>query len=259
MDALLVVLLIVIGNVLGYLLWPWGDRPPETEKIVTGPDGHDERASEKLVSLIDLLFALVLTLPVIVSEDVVRAPWDSNAPVVLALVLAYYLVIRSFVDWHIAMEDAPYWIRTSPHKSWELRRVYVDFLIVIAYVMLFLSTKELATDPGSDIGEFLFLLAVIVVLYILWGILRRVAYKSQHEFRRTTLVVALVGFAAIWGAYRLDHDQVLWLHHHATERNIIALALAFAVLGAYRFKNWHEIRHIRSISETGTQAEAAEG
>jgi hypothetical protein len=186
---------------------------------------------------------------VIISEDVVRAPWDSNVPVVLALVLTYYVVIRSYVDWHIAMEDAPYWIRTSPKKSWELRRVYVDFLIVSAYVMLFLSTKALATESSSDIGEFLFLLAVIVALYLLWGVLRQVAYRSQHEFRRSTLVLALVGFGAIWGAYRLDYDQVFWLQHHATERNVIALALAFAVLLAYRFRNWREIRHIRSIPE----------
>jgi hypothetical protein len=225
-------------------------RPARVEgrAEISGPDEHDRRASERLVGLIDLLFALVLTLPILVTEDVIRQPWDANLPVLLALGTAYYVVIRSFVDWHLAMEDAPYWIRTSPKKSWELKRIYVDFAIVMAYVMLFLSTKELSKHASADIGQFLFLLGVIIALYLAWGALRWVAYRAQHEYRWHTLAEALVGFLAIWGAYRLDHDRVGWFDAHAVARNTAALVLALMMLVAYRYRNWNEMRHIRALS-----------
>jgi hypothetical protein len=252
MVVLLVACLVAVAGALIALLAPRA-APALVQRTVSGPDEHDQRASDRLVSLIDLLFALVLTLPVFVTEDVVRAPWDGNLPTVMALTIAYYVVIRSFVDWHIAMEDAPYWIRTSDHKSWELRRVYVDFAIVMAYVMLFLSIKELSKHPGTDIGQFLLLLAIIIGCYLLWGALRWIAYREQHEYRWHTLVEAVVGFAAVWAAYRIDRDEVGWFADHSTARNTTALALAFVLLAAYRLRNWREIRHVRTLASTTPQ------
>jgi hypothetical protein len=251
-DALLVLCLAVIVLVWGALLG-LPPRPRREVAIADGPGKSDVRASERLVSLIDLLFALVLTLPVVVSQDVVRAPWHGNIPVVLALVLGYYVVIRSYIDWHVAMEDAPYWIRSGSHKSAELRRVYVDFLIVMAYVLLLLSTKDLTTNPDSDIGEFLSLFFVVFALYLVWGALRSFAYGPLHEFRWLTLAIALIGFAAIWGAYRLDRNQVRWLHNHTT-LNTVALVLAFAMYSTYRMRNWREMRPGHSLATTAPQA-----
>jgi hypothetical protein len=236
-------LLLCIGTVVvawGALLF-LPPRPRREVDVVGGPSESDIRASDRLVSLIDLLFALVLTLPIVISQDVVRAPWHSNIPVVLALMLGYYVVVRSYIDWHVAMEDAPYWIRTGNHKSAELRRVYVDFFIVMSYVLLLLSTKDLPKSPGSDIGEFLLLFCVMFALYLTWGALRHFAYGVQHEFRWLTLAVALTGFAAIWCAYRLDRDHLRWLHSDTT-LNTIALALAFVTYAVYRRRNWREMR-----------------
>jgi len=242
----LVVCLALVGLTAAVLLRP-GGGPSAAIQIITGPDEYDVRASQRVVGLIDLLFALVLTLPVATSENVVREPWHSNVAVVAALALGYYVVVRSFIDWHIAMEDAPYWIRTSSQRSWELRRVYVDCLIVMAYVLLFLSAKSLASSPSGDLGEYLLLFVVIFGLYVTWGQLRHVAYESQHEFRWGTLAVALAGFAALWGAYRIEHDHVHWLSGHGEARNVTALALAFLVYASYRFRNWKEMRARRAL------------
>lgn len=247
MCAALVACLFVTAAAVGALLWPREPLHNPTRKV-SGPTKHDETASGRLVSLIDMLFALVIALPVVIAEDVIRAPWDANLPVVIALATGYYVVIRSFIDWHIAMEDAPYWIRTSPQKSWELKRVYVDFAIVMAYAMLFLSTKDLATRPGSEIGPFLFLLGAITLLYLAWGALRWFTYRAEHEYRWHTLFEATVGFIALWGAYRIEHDHGLLLEGHGTTRNSLALALALVVLLAYRLRNWREIRHVRSLA-----------
>jgi hypothetical protein len=231
------------------MLWPRAPRPGRDEpQIITGPDKYDAEASARVVGLIDLLFALVLTLPAVTSTGTVRAPWHSNVPAVLALVLGYYVVVRSFIDWHIAMEDAPYWIRTSARRTWELRRVYVDCGIVIAYVMLFLSADSLTTKGSSDIGEYLAVFVAVFVLYLVWGRLRRISYRTQHEFKDPTLVTALVGFLAIWCAYRLDRDSVHWLSRHAELQNVLALLLAYMMYAAYRFRNWKEMRKRRAVA-----------
>lgn len=223
-------------------------NPSDAKQHVTGPDEYDQQASARVVSLIDLLFALVLTLPVVTSQNVLRAPWHSNVPVVLSIILGYYVVIRSFIDWHIAMEDAPYWIRTSTKRSWELWRVYVDCIIVMAYVLLFLSAQSLAKHSDGDVGEYLFLFSVIFMLYLTWGQLRRISYGRQHEFRWQTLATALVGFVAIWGAYRLEYDHVHWFSGHEEVRNVLALLLAFVMYSSYRMRNWREMRQRRAVS-----------
>jgi hypothetical protein len=187
------------------------------------------------------LFALVLTLPVVINPDLIRAPWHSNVQACLAVALGYYVVIRSYISWHVAMEDAPYWIRTGTHKTSELRRLYIDFFIVMSYVLLLLSTEDLAKHPGSDIGEYLALLAVVFVLYLGWGALRAFAYGPQHEFRWVTLVIALVGFAATWGAYRINRDDVRVVHSGATS-NTVALAASLVTYATYRMRNWREMR-----------------
>jgi hypothetical protein len=242
-EKLLFLCLAAVVLSIGFLLFSRRERGPRDAAPEAGPTDLDLGASEKLTSLIDLLFALVLTLPVVLTsdQDVVRAPWHSNIPAVVALFISYYVVIRSFVDWHIAMQDAPYWIRTSSLKAWELRRVYVDFAIVILYVMLFLSTGALPTHAGTDISEFLLLLAAIIALYVIWGTLRHLVYETYHEFRFRILALAFVGFLAVWGAYRLDRVSVHWVTNNTT-RNSLALALAASVLLAYRRRNWKEIR-----------------
>jgi hypothetical protein len=208
-----------------------GTKPRSTAK-------YDQKASDWLVSLIDLLFALVLTVPVLIAEDVVRSPWHSNIQIVLALGVGYYVVIRSFVDWHIAMDDAPYRIRSRGVR--ELWRTYVDFVIVMSYVVLFLSAKSLINDGGADISQYLLVLIAILVLYLIWGELRRGVYGSQHQFRSETIGLALVGLLAVWGAYQVDQDHIRWLDHAAT-RNTVALLSAFAILLVYRRRVWKEL------------------
>jgi len=72
-------------------------------------------------------------------------------------------------------------------------RVYIEFLIVMSYVMLFLSTQGLAKHAGSDIGEFLLLLAVIVLLYVLWGAGQIPIAGARVEFHHGS------DFASLWG------------------------------------------------------------
>lgn len=250
MEVLLAVCLGVA--ILAAVLMIVGPRSWRTsqaqQREIKGPEDYDERASERLVGLIDLLFALVLTLPVLTSQSVIHTPWHSNVPAVLAIVLGYYVVVRSFIDWHIAMEDAPYWIRTSDKRSFELWRVYVDCLIVMAYVLLFLSAQSLGSHSNADIGEYLFVFAVIFGLYLAWGQLRRLSYQNQHEFRWQTLVTALIGFVAIWGAYRLDRDRVHWLSNHSDLSNVIALSLALGMYASYRLRNWREMSKRRAVA-----------
>jgi cation transport ATPase len=238
MNALVIICLAIAALATVLLL----RRKNPAHEEIPRPHKSDQEASQRLVDLIDILFALVLGLPVLIGEDVFLHPGSHGAPVMLAYITGYYVVVRSYVDWHIAMEDAPYWIRTSAGRTWELRRVYVDFLIVIAYVMMFLSTRPLLKSPGADIGLFLSVVAVIPVLYLAWGALRRMAYGGGHEYLARTMTKAAVALFAVWGAYRFSREHGSWLGGHGTLRNDIAITVSLIIVLAYRRANWHEMR-----------------
>lgn len=236
-------------------LWPkLGQAAPmpanNTQTAPTEPQQADRDASEKLVDLIDILFALVLGLPVLIGTDVFTHPGSHGAPIILAFVTGTYVVVRSYVDWHISMEDAPYWIRTSTDsswllsagRSWELRRVYVDFVIVLAYVLMFLFTDPLVKSPGADIGRLLFILVVIQLLYLVWGALRRRTYGGGHEYLFGSITKAALGLLALWGAYRVSRDHGLLFGGHGTARNDVAIIAALIITLAYRRANWREMR-----------------
>jgi hypothetical protein len=212
---------------------------PSVPKPVTEADRN---ASQRLVDLIDILFALVLGLPVLIGAGVFVHPESAGAPVILAFITGYYVVVRSYVDWHIAMEDAPYWIRTSSGTVWELRRIYVDFFIVVAYVVMFLATRGLLRKRDADIGLYLFMLALIPALYLLWGALRQKAYGDWHEYSRRSMLTACLGLLAVWVAYRITRDQHVVLVHHGAVLNVIAEIAALVLVLAYRRANWREMR-----------------
>ena len=248
MEVVQTLLVLVAGLAALVLCWLALKRPRPAEDVAasTSAPRQDREApvQQNLVQLVDVLFALVLTLPVITQANIIRAPWQNwhaNVTMLVATLLGYYVVIRSYIDWHIAMADAPYKIRTEGDRFRELIRVYVDLLIVGSYVMLFLAAGHLARHPGGDLRPFLLFLALIVLLYIAWGVVRRRTYKTKREYKRPTLIIVLVGLLAICGAYWIDHSGDGLLAHHGTARDLTALGLALAVWIAYRKRNWSEI------------------
>lgn len=192
--------------------------------------------SSQLVRLIDLLFALVLVQGAVHYRSVFGVPSHIGLQVVLALLLVYYTVVRSFIDWHIAMESAPYRIMRSQCRTSELRRVYVDFLIVALYSFMLLKAHVLLTAPDAGLRLFFWSFPVLYALYLVWGWLRARAYHVQ-QFSERLLVLCLglsivlaAAYEAIFGTTAAGRRTV----------NSVALASALVLMACFRHFNWRQ-------------------
>jgi hypothetical protein len=219
-------------------------------------EGVEAATSAHLLRMIDFFFALVLGQGVLRFADVLKEPWgpESNLQVVLALVLVYYTVIRSFVAWHIAMERRRYRIEANDPdtaKTTELWRVYIDLFIVVTYAFLLLQAERLAGEGNadSDIKLLFFGLALLFVLYWAWGYLRRVAWgPDQFSFRW----LLIFGTLYLLLALVYTTDDPLRLGVTRGDANLISLALALVLMVAYRYVNFSQgDEERRRIGKTG--------
>jgi hypothetical protein len=201
----------------------------KSETVEAGASGH-------LVRLVDIFFALVLGQGVLLYEPVVKDPLHANAAVLLALATIYFTVIRSFIAWHLAMEQRRYRILADGNDAGELARVFIDVIIVGVYAYLLLVARPLTTHADANLTNFLFGFFVLFVLYCVWGVLRRLAWGSdQYKLK----VLAIFGglYLGLWLWYRLDRG----LFSHATS-NLVALGVALGLMIVYRHFNWGQGR-----------------
>jgi hypothetical protein len=200
------------------------------------PEEQEADISGHLVRLIDFFFGLVIAQGVLRFDSVFKAPWDATPQVLLALVVVYYTVVRSFIAWHSAIEQWRYRVLVSKDRirTIELWRVYTDIFIVIVYAFLLLAAEPLTHDGGADISAFLFGFPVLFALYVLWGRLRRVAWGGNDPFNLLYLVFfGLLSFVVAC-VYTLDPDVGI----SEALGNGIALSCTGLLMILYRFINF---------------------
>jgi hypothetical protein len=130
------------------------------------------RTSRQLVGIIDILLGLTLVEGAVSFRSMFEQGSNANLPAMVAMVLIYYTAVRSFIDWHIAMEVRPYRILTEGSRGSELGRVLLDFVIMASYSFLILRAHILIEKPGSDITAIAITYPVIYCAYLIWGQLR---------------------------------------------------------------------------------------
>jgi hypothetical protein len=203
-------------------------------------DGLELRASQQLVSTIDVLLALVLVEGAVFYRQIFASPSSANAPVLLAMALIYYTAVRSFIDWHAAMEASRYRILTNGHRDAELGRVFLDFAIMASYSFLLLRAHVLIADPGADLLAIAITYPAIYVLYIAWGLLLcRADPTTAYRFSRRLLLVT----AALAGALLLCYvvaRQNGWLGSDGQVLNAGLLVLELLIVVWYRRMNWRQ-------------------
>ena len=213
-------------------------------------EATESEISRHLIRLIDIFFALVLGQGILRFDHVLSAPWDSNAPVLLALLAVYYTVIRSFLAWHGAIEDRRYRINVKDRRTMELWRVYIDVIIVALYAFLLVAIEPLQ-DPtaasiqagdhfeggGADISAFFFALPVLFGLYLIWGALRRRAW-GEDEFKLRVLVGFGLSFLLVAVLYKLDLGGISNM-----TRNIVGILVVLGLMSAYRYINFWQGRN----------------
>jgi hypothetical protein len=215
-------------------LWPGKAYPADGGKL-------ERELSQQLVRLVDVVYALVLVQGAVYYRRVFTNTdyFDHStrfAPVVLALAFTYFLTIQSFVDYHLAAEDQPYYVLTKPKRAVDLVRFYLDVAIVGSYSLILLKAHVLIKDSAADISDVFWAIVGVFVLYIIWGELRRVtSIEKGRPYRPWLLLLTLGLYLALAIVYTQEPGGSL--------RNSASLAAALGVMLVYRGLNWPQNRH----------------
>lgn len=197
---------------------------------------EDEEAatSNHVIRMIDFFFAFVLSQGVLRFRDTVAAPWDAPLPALLALLTLLYVVVRSFIGWHMAIEERRYRLYSSHVRTTELWRVYIDVAIVLLYAYFLNNAVGLQTHPGHDIAPLLWGFPLLFALYAAWGKLRRVAWGPDDFQLKVlrTFCLAYMALAAIYSFAPTPFEMSRALG------NDLALSSALALMVAYRGINF---------------------
>jgi len=205
---------------------------------------HEKRQidiSRQLNSLVDVIYGLVIVEGAVAYSSLFTRAGEFEdlsrwVPVVLALILTYFTTIQSFVDYHLASETQPYWLRSSAKRGIDLGRFYLDVVIVGSYSFVLLKCHALLEDPASNITLAFAAFPAIFLLYILWGWLREKTADSGNPYS----VILLWCCVAAYGAVAFAYLQVVDLVGASPSTNSIFLAIALALMVAYRYINWHQ-------------------
>lgn len=193
------------------------------------------RASQQLVGVIDVLLALILVEGALSYKELFTGHSRINAAVLLALALVYYTALRSFIDWHLAMEERPYLILDRNARSRELGRVVLDFGIMATYTFLLLRAHVLIDDPGADLLALALAYPAIYVMYMAWNWLQKRAYNSER-FTQRPLWAATAAASILVGLYLFAPP----LGMEDELRNILLILVELGIMAAFRHVNWQQ-------------------
>ena len=81
------------------------------------PPPDEQRVSDQLVRLVQVLFALVLAQSLFLFRAVLLNPFSyGNRVAVLAWASVFYTTVASWIDWHVAMARRPYSTRQHAER-----------------------------------------------------------------------------------------------------------------------------------------------
>jgi hypothetical protein len=191
---------------------------------------------DRLVSLIQFIFAIVLVQLFVLYRDVVLHPFTADHYVAtVALVAIYLTAFWSWIGWNRLMMIRPYRAidAQGQHVSSEYRRFYVDLVIVTIYAYMLLEVDPLTTNPAATL---IWILSGYPVIFFLYGVsttLRRHTYKEPtgQGLIRSRVVASLIVVAAYAAAYGLGNPSG-W---HAGALNIATLVIVIVIVRTY----WH--------------------
>lgn len=196
-----------------------------------------ERVSDQMITLIQVIFAFVLGQAFAGYSLVVLSPWAHPAAF-LALVAIFITTILSWIDWHATMVEMPYqFYQVFRRRLVEEGRVLMDLLVVSIYAFALLSIDPLTHHPDGDVTKYLWSYAAVFAAYVISGLLRRFTYPAAgafhgHRASHTSLLVGfLVAYVALALAYlalrHLDHSLLIAV-------NLLTIAAAFGLMVAFR-------------------------
>jgi hypothetical protein len=230
-----------ILNALRECLTTEGRKYEETELEDSDKGNSRQRdISRQLTVLIDVLYALVL----VGGAEAYRSLFTRGdefmhpsrfLPVVLALVLIYFTTIHSFIDYHLAAEDQPYQFLNKSKRKTDLKRFYLDVVIVGLYSFLLLKSHVLLTHSDANLTPVFWAMPAIFLLFLWWGRLRqKTAPGTNQPYSVRLLRFCTFLYWVLALAYTLTSNG--WIG------NSEFLVAAFLIMAFYRWANWRQNR-----------------
>ncbi len=189
------------------------------------------RISRNLVALVDIVFAVVVAQSLIRYEEIIFRPtWGLSFA---SIVLVYFTVVLSWVDYHVSMDRYPY---SRNGMAWWFR-FFADLMIVGAYTYMLFAVREV--DLSGTLARFLPGFAVVFLLYLISGVARRFEY-DRGASRVTLIVVFTVLLSLLAATYAaVQNASADWFVEWRKYINWTSVVFAFALVIAYRLIRWH--------------------
>ncbi len=215
--------------------------------------------SDKIVRLIQVFFGVILAQGILRNDDLITAPFAaSNIVATIGFASLYFTTVRSWIDWHLTMTKYPYDVRLgSPHRSTEMLRIWADLGFVITYAYLLFTVESLIGDSSADLIPHLLGYAVLFVLYLASGLLRRRHYGNAAGQVKAISIFGslyLLVLATYWVFVR---ESGLWETAGSSWLNGFALLVIFGLTYAYRSYRQQLRRKGQDPEATLVAAEAA--
>jgi hypothetical protein len=204
--------------------------------------------ADQLLEPTKLVFAVVIAESLNEYRNVVTSPiHDGHYIATIALIGIYLTTVWSWRGWHAAHLKAPYKVIDGKLLPSEIYRFYADLAIVIAYAYSLFQVEPLVRDPKHNVVWLLIGYPIIVALYGVENVLRRIVYGDEQ--RRTIPIVATFAVhLAVAVGYLLARQQftpakagshdLLWL-------NGVTLGVVIFVMWGYRqFNEWYKTNRI---------------
>jgi hypothetical protein len=214
---------------------------------VSALDDKWKTVSGHLVRLVQILFGVVAGQSLLLYRDVVTSPFHHSTIVAaLALLSIYLMIVWSWIDWNITMEEAPYDFRTHADvrggrfiEHSERFRLYSDIAIVTIYAYLLFQVNPLVDDPGADLRYLLIGYPAVFTLYLVSGVLRILRHG-----RKMSSIPPILMYLTMFVAILIWYIGVRQTDFSNFTLNVITLVVATVAMRSYRWyrRRWRARR-----------------
>ena len=191
---------------------------------MVSPD--QQKISDQLVRLVQVVFALVLGQSLVVFSGVLLDPM-AHGLAAFAWVSVFYTIVASWIDWHVVMARRPYDTRQPVDRF----RIYSDVGIAVLYAYLLFTIEALITSPSATLYYHLIGYPLVFGLYLASGLLRLWVHgkKASRPFPMVCTGVLYVGVL-------VGYDVVRSRSYFNEENlNMITIVITFLLMFGYRW------------------------
>lgn len=180
----------------------------------------ERRISNRLVSLIDIIFAVAVgdSIFALIFSDPSINNWPELDKILtisnMSLFVAYCAVVLSWTGYHNMIENFPY-----RSNFWGKARFCVDLFVVFTYIY-FIYSK-------NNFSLFLFLFIIIFFLYGIGDMIRDLEY-DQRVSQRSKSFIFMILFLCVYISYHINILIALGISR------LIILIINFLLLIIYR-------------------------